>query len=318
MHNRLVEYLNDLGIILHFKDFSLSDTHVLDPEWVTYAVYKILNSNKLASNKGILKLTEIRTILKSNEENGRFKYPSTQLNYIIELMMKFELCYRISSNEILVPDLLEVQEPDIEFDNQDSLDVIISYSFLPKSVMPRLIVNLHNDIIDKLRWRSGLAITDSSLKSSAIIKADYESKEIIINVFGDKKRDYLSIILFILRKINGSFKGSEQKVNIPVIGAKNISVSHSHLLTLESKGITKYIPEGIDYEVDVKEMLGSIQGTRSTEEEIFLILDKFVSKADNPESIAEKANEIILLQPNFFGIGLNINTLIKKYLRRKK
>jgi internalin A len=89
--NTLVEYLNDLGIILHFKDFALSDTHVLDPEWVTYAVYKIINSKKLAENKGLLKLSEIRTILKSSESAGTFKYPSTSLNYIIELMMKFEL-----------------------------------------------------------------------------------------------------------------------------------------------------------------------------------------------------------------------------------
>ena len=65
--------------------------------------------------------------------------------------------------------------------------------------MPRLIVNLHNDIIEKLRWRSGLAIYDNSLKTSAVIKADYELKEISISVFGEKKRDYLSIILFILR-----------------------------------------------------------------------------------------------------------------------
>jgi small GTP-binding protein len=315
--NTLVEYLNDLGIILHFKDFSLSDTHVLDPEWVTFAVYKILNSTKLASNKGVLKLTEIRTILKSKEENGRFKYPSNQLNYIIELMMKFELCYRISNSEILVPDLLAVQEPDLDFEDVEKLDVIISYSFLPKSIMPRLIVNLHNDIIDKLRWRSGLAIYDNSLKTSAVIKADYESKEISISVFGDKKRDYLSIILFILRKINRSFKGLEQKVNIPVIGSKNIKISHSHLLTLESKGIAKYIPDGLDYEIDVREMLGSIQGTRSTEEEIFAILDKLVTKSDDAESIAEKANEIIQLQPNFFGLGINLNALVKKYIKKK-
>jgi small GTP-binding protein len=315
--NTLVEYLNDLGIILHFKEFSLSDTHVLDPEWVTFAVYKILNSNKLASNKGVLKLTEIRTILKSKEENGRFKYPSNQLNYIIELMMKFELCYRISNSEILVPDLLAVQEPDLNFGEQEKLNVIISYSFLPKSIMPRLIVNLHNDIIDKLRWRTGLAIYDDTLKTSAILKADYESKEISITVFGSKKRDYLSIILFILRKINGSFKGLEQKVNIPVVGAENIKISHSHLLTLESKGITKYIPDGLDYDIDVRKMLGSIQGTHSTEEEIFVILDKLVKKSDSPGSIAEKANEIIQLQPNFFGLGINLNALVKKYLKKK-
>ena len=315
--NTLVEYLNDLGIILHFKDFALSDTHVLEPEWVTYAVYKIINSKKLAENKGVLKLNEIRTILKSNEEDGRFKYPSSSLNYIIELMMKFELCYKVSNSEILIPDLLEVQEPAFESDDKNPLKVVISYGFLPKSIMPRIIVNLHSDILDKLRWRTGVIIQDLGLKTTAKITADYELKEIYVEVYGDKKRDYLSIILFIFRKINVSFKNLEQKVNIPVKGSNNVRVSHSHLLTLESKGITKYIPEGLDYEISVKDMLGSIQGERSIEEEIFALLDKLVSKADDEQSIAEKANEIIQLQPNFFGLGINLNALAKKYIKKK-
>jgi len=314
--NTLVEYLNDLGIILHFKDFALSDTHVLDPEWVTYAVYKIINSKKLADNKGLLKLSEIRAILNTNNTDPKFKYPSTSLNYIIELMMKFELCYKVSNTEILVPDLLEVQEPSFRIEDKSPLKVIITYGFLPKSVMPRLIVNLHNDIHNQLRWRTGLIVYDQGLNAFSKITVDYESKSIIIEVSGDKKRDYLSIILFIIRKINSSFKGLESKINIPVKGAPGVMVSHSHLLTLESKGIMKYIPEGLDYEINVKEMLGSIQPEKSFEEEIFALLDKLVTKSDNNETIAEKANEIIQMQPNFFGMGININALVKRYLKK--
>ena len=39
--NTLVDFLHDLGVILHFKDIPLLNTHVLEPEWVTNAVYKI-------------------------------------------------------------------------------------------------------------------------------------------------------------------------------------------------------------------------------------------------------------------------------------
>jgi len=315
--NTLVEYLNDLGIILHFKDFSLSDTHVLDPEWVTYAVYKIINSKQLAENHGVLKLSQIRNILKPKEEDGKFKYPSIQLNYIIELMIKFELCFKISETEILIPDLLAVQEPEYNLPEKDKLDVIVSYSFLPKSIMPRLIVNLHNDINDNLRWRTGLVISDNILKSNAVLKADYEQKEIKITVTGSKKRDYLAVILFIIRRINSSFIGLEYKVNIPIAESNNVRVSHSHLLTLESKGISKFIPDGLDYEVNVQEMLGSLQSSRTTEEEIFAILDKLVTKLDDQSSVAEKVNEIVQIQPNFFGLGINFNALAKKYLKRK-
>ena len=46
--NTLVGFLHDLGVILHFKDIPLLNTHVLDPEWVTNAVYKMVNSKEVA------------------------------------------------------------------------------------------------------------------------------------------------------------------------------------------------------------------------------------------------------------------------------
>lgn len=316
--NTLVEYLNDLGIILHFKDFSLADTHVLDPEWVTYAVYKIINSKLLSDNNGIIKLQEIRKILNISEENNRFQYPSSQLHYIIELMMKFELCYKISNTEILIPDLLAVQEPPLNiFSEKEKVEIVISYDFLPKSILPRLIVNLHADIKEQLRWRTGLVVYDKNLDTIALIKADYEQEEINITIEGDKRRDYLSIILHIIRKVNHSFKGLNIKVNIPIPEKKSVRISHSHLLLLESKGIKKYIPDGLDYEVEVQGLLGSIQTANTKEDEILNILEKFVSRDETKETILEKANEIILLQPNLFGFGLNLNAIVRKFQKKK-
>ena len=85
---------------------------------------------------------------------------------------------------------------------------------------------------------------------------------------------------------------------------------------LESKGIKKYLPDGMDKEIDVQKLLGTIQNSQETEEEIFAILDKLVNQSDSTETIAEKANDVIQLQPNFFGIGININALVNKYLKR--
>ena len=314
--NTLVEYLNDLGIILHFKDFALYDTHVLEPEWVTYAVYKILNSKKLVQGNGVLKLTDIRIILNKSEMSGKFKYPSSKLKYIIDLMIKFELCFEINAKEILIPDLLPVQEPEFHQGN-GSLEVVLLYTFLPKSIMPRLIVNLHNDTYDNIMWRSGIVIEDKTLKTIAKISADYEEKNISISITGDKKRDYLSVILFIIRKIQSGFKGLSYKVNIPLIGDDITYVSYHHLLKLESKGIYKYLPDGMDKEIDVLKVLGNYRTQKSSEEQIFDILDKLTNERDNPETIVEKANDIIQIQPNFFGLGINLNALVKKYLKRK-
>jgi len=46
----LAQFLNDLGVVVHFSDFVLKDTHVLNPWWLTGAVYKILKRGIDASS----------------------------------------------------------------------------------------------------------------------------------------------------------------------------------------------------------------------------------------------------------------------------
>lgn len=110
----LVDFLNDLGVILHFKDFELEDTHILEPKWVTEAVYKIINSEKLSQCKDVWKLTLLDHIL-HQKTDADYHYPRDKYRYIITLMKKFELCYGIDDKTVLIPDLLEVQEPRFEF-----------------------------------------------------------------------------------------------------------------------------------------------------------------------------------------------------------
>lgn len=56
----LVKYLHDLGVVVRFEDFELSNTHVLEPRWLTEAVYRIINSDILAKNKGVLILNDLK------------------------------------------------------------------------------------------------------------------------------------------------------------------------------------------------------------------------------------------------------------------
>src|SRR5262249_22288332 len=59
--NTLVKFLHDLGIVVNFNnDPRLADTHVLNPEWVTNGIYKILNNEALAKAKtGELRLATV-------------------------------------------------------------------------------------------------------------------------------------------------------------------------------------------------------------------------------------------------------------------
>ena len=201
----LVEFLNDLGVVLHFDELSLHDTHVLEPKWVTGAVYKIVNSPELAKRKGELPLNLLSTILKKTKKED-YEYPKSKPGYIVEVMKKFELCYEIDSKTVLVPDLLDPQEPPIDPGEGTALKFYFQYDFLPPSVMPRFIVKRHKDIKDALRWRTGVVLEDKSCCATAIVKADGEKKRITIEVYGERKRDYFAVVRKTIRDINNTFE----------------------------------------------------------------------------------------------------------------
>jgi hypothetical protein len=313
----LVDFLNDLGVILHFKNLELLDTHVLEPKWVTEAVYRIINSEKLANEKGVLKLKLLDEILKKEKETDYY-YPREKFMYIVNLMKKFELCFGIDNQTVLIPDLLEIQEPIFNFNDDDSIKFLIDYdNFLPKSIMPRFLVKMHKDIKNKLRWRTGVVLEDPSFQSTALIKSDNDANKIYIYVNGKQKRDYFSVILSNFREINQSFEKikSIEKVRMP--SEPEITVSYMHLIRLEIKGIEKYIPDGSENEYNVKDLLGTIYVEKKNEEEILQILKEIRNEFDNDETFIRKVNDIALLQPNFMGVGVNLNQLIKKVLDKK-
>lgn len=313
----ILEFLNDLGIILHFKDYSLNDTHVLDPLWVTGGVYRIINSKILSECGGIIGYSDLEQILKK-KEGDKFNYPKSKFKYLIELMKKFQLCYELENEKILIPDLLPVQEPEFEIEKGDHTKVIVEYDFLPKSILPRLIVNLHKDIVDNKRWRTGVILHDSKFNSTAIVKADYESKNITIQSLGTNQRDYLSVILHFLRSINSQFEKLTALEKVPLPDNSNLSVSINHLYRLEEMGSTNYFPDGANREYNVKELLGSVVNNNSAEKELFNLLEKVANKLDSTETLLEKANSIVQIQPNFFGLGLNLNALVDKFVRKKE
>uniref|UniRef100_UPI00260132B2 COR domain-containing protein n=1 Tax=Methanosarcina sp. UBA289 TaxID=1915574 RepID=UPI00260132B2 len=332
--NTLVDFLNDLGVIVHFKEISLLDTHVLEPRWITEGIYKIINSEILVKRKGVLRFSLLDDILEQEKESDYY-YPPNRYNYIINLMKKFELCYTIDEDTVLLPDLLAVPEPNFDFDSTGALKFFIEYDFLPRSVMPRFIVKMHKDIKDDLQWRTGVVLENKQFNSCAVIRSDNEAKRIYINVNDGQRRDYLSSILFNLREINSSFEKLKAVEKIPLPDEPGIAVSYDHLVYLEEIGEDRYRPEGSRKAYNVKDLLGTVNIKRTEQElleEILSILknmnqneeEKFeqivsvlsnlamnqAEESDNRETLARKLNKIVMLQPNWNGLGLNINEAI--------
>ncbi|MCP5105654.1 MAG: hypothetical protein GY950_19865, partial [bacterium] len=271
----LVDFLNDLGVILHFKEFHLDDTHVLEPKWITNAVYKIINSEILSTGKGVLSLRHFGEILKAQkDEKAAYKYPPDKYKYIFQLMRKFELCFSIDEDKILVPDLLEVGEPKMDFPYTGALKFRVCYNFLPKSVMPRFIVRCHKDIKDKLSWRTGVVLENKGFNATAVVKADQREKVINIFVDGALRRDYFAHILHIFREINDSFEQIEVDECVPLPDKPKIAVNYLHLIRLEQMGQKEFLPEKAERNFNVKELLEGIKPEKERQIEVEQLLEE--------------------------------------------
>jgi len=160
-------------------------------------------------------------------------------------------------------------------------------------------------------------LEDKAFHSTAVIKADERDERIYIYVDGEQKRDYFSAILFTSRGINRSFEKLKAIEKVPLPDEPEITVSYEHLIRLEKKGVGKYIPDGSENEYIVKKLLGTIYVENKTEEEILQILRALKDKSDTEETLRQKANDVIMLKPNVMGLGIDVNSLIKKVFSKE-
>ena len=251
----LIGFLHDLGVVLHFQDDPrLEALGILNPQWVTNGVYKILNSHALFQNKGVLTTFMLDEILSLPE------YPRGKRLFIVDMMKKFELCYDIEPDKtFLVPDLLPKDQPELNFNGIPAFEY--AHPVLPSSVITRFIVRMNQKIDDGFVWRTGVVLKIGENK--ALVKADIEDRKITIAIDGleHTRRETLTAIFYHLNDIHESIKGLNPEKLVPVPGAENAKpISYNYLLMLEAKGIEILpVPDGnrlID--VNVRKVLSGI------------------------------------------------------------
>lgn len=239
----LLGYLHDLGVMLHFDDLNLLGTKVLEPEWVTNGVYKIINSNLVKRRKGILELELLPEILLSTMDSS-FEIPPEMCVFFIELMKKFKLCYIRDQHTVLLPDILQEPEPNFRFDEHSSIHLVFQYEFLHRHVMTNFMASMLSDNREDLRWRKGVVLQNPSFRANALVKADYDSNKISIYVNGQDKQGYLSVIRYWFEIINRGNKEINVTERVYLPQEPDISVSLPYLHKLLKAGHTETMPEG--------------------------------------------------------------------------
>jgi len=264
----LIGVLHELGVMLHFPDKCLPDMEVLNPEWATEGIYKIINSKKLKECKGLLPADLLEYVLNVErlEDGGRKpkKYSKDEQRYIVELMNKFELCYKLDDGTILVPDLLTEQEPREGLPKEPNLRFYFEYDFMPAVLMPRFMVQKHKDIDVKICWRTGAVLKDKSFGAVAVVRQDKNRRRIYVEVTGSQARDYFATIRKTITDINKSFEKLPFTEWVPLPDAEEYVVKYKDLIGHERvRRREKFVGE-LEKGYSVAELLGRIESREET------------------------------------------------------
>ncbi|MBW4593800.1 MAG: leucine-rich repeat domain-containing protein [Brasilonema angustatum HA4187-MV1] len=212
---QLSGYLHDLGVCLHFQeDDLLRKTVILKPSWGTDAVYKVLDNPQVIENLGKFDRNDLAKIWHDN------KYTDMRAE-LLQLMMKFKLCYKIPNrpdnlpDTYIAPQLLCANQPDYTWDETNNLILRYEYKeFMPKGILTRFIVETYPWIDEqKLVWKSGVVLNKDQTRAKVI--ENYNQREIKIRVAGNRKKELLAVVTHELEKIHQSFKRLKPEIFVP-------------------------------------------------------------------------------------------------------
>ncbi len=126
---KATQFLHENGILIHYNDVALNDLFFLDPQWlcdILATVVTIREINPFAA-KGLMKINDLQVLFKGS----RFNEGDEIMNFIVDLLGKFELALTWDNQHLLIPSLLP-SEAMLKFSNQDIRIAILSKEKITK------------------------------------------------------------------------------------------------------------------------------------------------------------------------------------------
>jgi C-terminal of Roc, COR, domain/Ras of Complex, Roc, domain of DAPkinase len=218
----LLDILDKLGVVIHFKNLSFLDEFVLNPRWLTYGVYAVMYANTPYLSEAII--VKILADAKLADENQQLlTYDRYKCSFIAAAMQEFKLCYRLPQDytQLIIPSLLPTGTPALlstaGLVKSKALAYKLAFNgFVPRHVMPEMIVEQNEAIWKNLVWQNGVLLQQRTTQSLALLQVDYQARELVIFVKGLHGKEYLEVLREALKKILARLTlGYEEKIRLP-------------------------------------------------------------------------------------------------------
>lgn len=267
-----IDFFNKIGITSYFNEIKTSQYHVLDPNWITTGLYRILTSEKVAQQKGLISFDDLGTILNKEEQKVKSYHPFSkkefkyglkdERNFIVEVLCKNKLAFKLKNDQFIIPALLAANPEDAllsQFDSSNTLDLFFEYKSLPKNIISELLVELHRSGYLTEYWRTGGLIEKDNTKATIVAS----SNRIYINIISDNiiaGKDLMAYIEGTVDIVNQDLSELPKK-KLPLPNTAGGTVEYQQLVNMLKKGEETYIHNAYmddTKDFNIKELLKGI------------------------------------------------------------
>jgi nucleoside phosphorylase len=261
----LLTLLHDLGLVVAHglrQDAPAvrKEITILDPNWLTGAIYTLINSRTVLNQKGELLHSQLGELLDST------RYPTRWHELILNMMQEpaLGLCLPIDHSNpprYLIPDALPVNEPDYGMRPANALRFRFQYDLLPTGFIPRFIVEAHRNLTDKpTLWRTGVVLEAEGCR--ILVRSEVARSRVDIHVDGKSgQRAALSVVRSYFDAVHRYYAKLTVRARVPLPEQPEVDVGYDHLVKLEREEGLDYMffPEDANRKYSVRELLEGVR-----------------------------------------------------------
>ena len=196
--------LDALGVAIHFPTLCHKEV-VLNPEWITKAIYFIIWSSEKKHLNGRLDSFTLKGLFDEAqaEIDLDIEVPEDKNNFLLDLMTEFKLAFKSSEQNgvYCVPMLTPTEEPSHSVSRYGGLQFVFSLPFLPPGLFYRFIAESGTEIVDNLIWKTGAVLVMG--ENQVLVEYSDYLRTITFTAHGTNAGLYLTSLRQRLMKILG-------------------------------------------------------------------------------------------------------------------
>lgn len=268
--DQIIGWYQDLGVCFYSKANLYAERYmVLKPRWLLNAIYILaFNGRKYAQNGIIREKDLFALVCKPGDAVKKvwsdIEYRPDEIQYIVYVLMNYELIYRLDYERFFVPMLCDDNEPrKMDFvDSEEAFHVSYEYMYLPENVLHLLMVRHGYELNTDMVWRTGAVFERRQLGWSSLVRI----KENCLDIYAKSDdqnvhpvNSYLDIMRESIGKVN-------EKLGIEAteyIAYRKDGVEdrfkYKTLVGSKKTGISEVYSEAFDRAISIDDVLGIIK-----------------------------------------------------------